>query len=131
MNRTWALVFLLFISSCHKAQTQIQPPPVSPVPAVPPEYEVAYQDGLKAFREATPDGYQRAADAFRKASTLRPSTCEYALHLSESLFFLAQEREANWEESQPMVQQASDIVSARQDTPECATLSRMWTACAP
>jgi hypothetical protein len=47
-------------------------------PAAIPEYETLFAEGQAAFREATPEGYERAADAFRKASSLRPRRCSFS-----------------------------------------------------
>jgi hypothetical protein len=68
--------------------------------------------GRRAFREATPEGYQRAADAFRKAASLRPERCEYSLHLAESLLFLALEQKLNQEDTAPAGQEAGRIFVA-------------------
>src|SRR2546427_7927212 len=114
MNRGSVLVVLILASSCgHKAQTKL--------PNAPPEHELLYRAGLEAFRQATPEGYQQAIDAFRKASTLAPSRCEYSLHLAESLVLLAQEQKYNWEEFEPRVSEVVGIIDSIQRAAACAT----------
>jgi len=114
MNRGSVLVVLILASSCgHKAQTKL--------PSASPEHELLYRGGLEAFRQATPEGYRQAIDAFRKASTLAPSRCEYSLHLAESLILLAQEQRYNWEEFEPRVSEAVGIIDSIQRAAECAT----------
>ena len=79
-----ALAALLLIAGCgHKA---LVPANVAVTPAIagPPEHEVLYKEGVAAFRLATAEGYQRAGDAFRKASTLNASNCDYAMRLAEA-----------------------------------------------
>ena len=108
------MVVLILASSCgHKAQTKL--------PSASPEHELLYRGGLEAFRQATPEGYRQAIDAFRKASTLAPSRCEYSLHLAESLILLAQEQRYNWEEFEPRVSEAVGIIDSIQRAAECAT----------
>lgn len=80
-------------------------------PVAVPEYEALFAEGQAAFREATPDGYERAADAFRKASSLRHDRCEYSLHLAEALLFLALEQKLNQEDAAPTVQEAGKFIS--------------------
>jgi tetratricopeptide (TPR) repeat protein len=89
-------------------------------PAAVPEYEVLFAEGQAAFREATPEGYQRAAGAFRRAASLRPDRCEYSLHLAESLLFLALEQKLNQEDTTAAGQEAGQIVASVEDKP-CAT----------
>ncbi|HYR87852.1 MAG TPA: tetratricopeptide repeat protein [Terriglobia bacterium] len=71
--------------------------PARTAAAVIPEDDRLYRDGLAAFREATPEGYARAADLFRRAAEINPSRCEYSLHYLESRLFLALEQKSNWE----------------------------------
>ena len=89
-------------------------------PAAVPEYEALFAEGQAAFREATPEGYQRAAGAFRKAALLRPERCEYSLHLAESLLFLALEQKLNQEDTAPAGQEAGQIIASVEARP-CAT----------
>src|SRR5438067_12229348 len=76
MNRGSVLVVLILASTCgHKVQTKR--------PNAPPEDELLYRQGVEAFRQATPEGYEQAIHAFRQASSLAKSRCEYSLHLAE------------------------------------------------
>jgi tetratricopeptide (TPR) repeat protein len=79
-----------------------------------------YRRGLEAFRQATPDGYRAAINAFRQASHLIPSHCEYKLHLAESLLLLAQEQQINWEEYAPSLSEAAGTVDAIQSNGNCS-----------
>lgn len=88
-------------------------------PAAIPEYEGLFAEGQAAFREATPEGYERAADAFRKASSLRPERCQYSLHLAEALLFLALEQKLNQEDTAAAGQEAGKIVTSMESQP-CA-----------
>src|SRR5262245_25882738 len=66
MSKRICLGLLLFLAtSCGR---KVQPKAVVPTPFVsgPAVHEIAYREGLKAFRLATPEGYQRAADLFGK-----------------------------------------------------------------
>src|SRR2546426_9883581 len=90
------------------------------IPTSPPESDLLYQHGLEAFRRATPDGYRDAINAFRTASNLMPSRCEYKLHLGESLLFLAQEEQMNWEEYLPAVSEATVVLDAIQSAGNCS-----------
>lgn len=113
-----AAVFLLsmVIAGCgHKLEPKVAVPAVTG----PPEHEVAYRSGVEAFREATPEGYTRAVAAFRRALRLNPSRCEYALQLSQALFFLAQQQKLNWEEYGDQVAEANTIVTFKEAAAEC------------
>jgi tetratricopeptide (TPR) repeat protein len=88
-------------------------------PAAVPEHEALFAEGQAAFREATPEGYERAANAFRKASSLRPERCEYSLHLTEALLFLALEQKLNQEDAAPAGQEAGKIIASVESQP-CA-----------
>jgi tetratricopeptide (TPR) repeat protein len=76
-----------------------------------------FAEGQAAFREATPEGYERAADRFRKASSLRPDRCEYALHLAEALLFLALEQKLNQEDTTPAVREAGKVITSVESQP--------------
>jgi tetratricopeptide (TPR) repeat protein len=89
-------------------------------PAAVPEYEVLFAAGQAAFREATPEGYERAADAFRKASSLRPERCEYSLHLAEALLFFALEQKLNQEDTTPAAREAGKTIDSVESQP-CAS----------
>ena len=112
MNKSLILAILIFVASCaHQVQTK--------APAGPPEDELLYRQGLSAFLQATPEGYQTAADSFRKAAALRPANCEYELHLSESLLFLALYQRYNWEDYEPALKEATAVTDAAQPMPAC------------
>jgi len=111
------LSVLLLTAGCHKVPAAI---PHSAIPAAPSEDETAYNEGLAAFRLATPEGYRRATVAFRKASELKKDRCEYTLHLAESLYFLAQQQKLNWEDFADSVGEANAIVEFRQGSPQCS-----------
>ncbi len=67
-------------------------------PAVGPRIqESLFRDGVGAFHQGTPDGYRRAAAAFRRAAAVEPDNCRYTLHLAEALVFLSDEQRSNWE----------------------------------
>lgn len=85
-----------------------------------PEYDTLFAEGQAAFREATPEGYERAANAFRKASSLRPERCEYSLHLAEALLFLALEQKLNQEDTAPAGREAGKIIASMESQP-CAS----------
>ena len=57
-----------------------------------------YATGLRALHEGTPDGYLRAATAFRGAADISPENCSYSLNLAQALLLLAEEQRLNWEE---------------------------------
>src|SRR6185503_944136 len=113
MNRGSVLFVLILASGCgHRVQTKL--------PSAPPQHELLYREGLEAFRQATPEGYKQAIDAFRKAFTLAPSRCEFSLHLAESVIFLAREQEYNWEEFEPRLTEAVRIIDSVQHASACA-----------
>ncbi len=116
MKKALLLVVLLASGCGPKTQTRIAP---FPVHIGPPEDDVAYREGMKAFREGTPEGYERAVAAFRKADKRRPSTCEYEMHLAESLFFLVLQQKNNWEDFQPHTGEADAILFFKRGAPEC------------
>ena len=68
-----------------------------------------------------PEGYRRAADAFRGASALIPSNCEYSIRLGDALVFLAQELKLNFEDFEPPVSEAALLAEAMQSDPGCST----------
>src|SRR6476659_2355544 len=74
--------------------------------------QVAYDEGVVAFREGTPEGYQRAVEAFTRAATLQPANCEYSLQLAQALTFLAHEQKYNWEEFEPRLSKAITILDS-------------------
>jgi tetratricopeptide (TPR) repeat protein len=111
---------LLLFAGCHKVQTQVVTPVLPPGPA---DDELAYKEGLAAFRLATPEGYQHAVIAFRKASELKKDRCEYTMHLAEALYFLAQQQKLNWEDFSDSVGEANAIVEFRQGAPQCSTFT--------
>src|SRR2546426_1560629 len=80
------------------------------------EDETRYKQGLAAFHEGTPEGYARAADAFRKASALKPQRCDYALNLAQSLLFLSAEQLLNWEDYGPHQTEAIAVVDSTSST---------------
>jgi tetratricopeptide (TPR) repeat protein len=108
---------LCFLVACHPKTITVTTPPAPPLG--PASDELAYQEGLAAFRLATPEAYQRAVTAFRKASELKKDRCEYTLHLAESLYFLAQQQKLNWEEYGDAVGEANAVVEFRQGAPQC------------
>ncbi len=113
MKKALLLVVLLMTANCaHYVPTAVS------IPA--PEHEILYRAGLDAFRMGTPEGYQHAAESFRKAANLRPSHCEYSLHLAESLLSLAQEQKLNWQEFQPRVAEAKTILDSVPSIGNCS-----------
>jgi tetratricopeptide (TPR) repeat protein len=117
MKRILTCAFLILCASCgRKVQITEAPPPVFPGP---PEYEVAYQEGLKSFRLATPEGYQRAAASFQRAADLETTNCAYPLRLAESLYFLAQEQKQNWEPFESTVSRANTVLEFKEGTRVC------------
>jgi tetratricopeptide (TPR) repeat protein len=82
----------------------------------------AFEQGVEAFHEATPEGYQRAAESFRNALALSPETCQYSVHLAQALTFLAFEQKYNWEEFEPRVSEARTILDSAQQAPACSGL---------
>jgi tetratricopeptide (TPR) repeat protein len=116
------LVAMLLTASCGP-KTQLHAPAPVPAPAGPLEHEVLYRAGMDAFRLATPEGYQRAADAFRGASKLDTSNCEYSIRLAEALVFLAQEQKLNSEEFEPRVLEANALLDSADGSPTCAAVA--------
>ena len=88
------IVLVLLLAGCTRRETSkfVAPPP--PIP----EHRAEYEQGLRAFREFTPNGYVRAIAHFRKALDLKPADCDYAVQLAQSNLFLAQEQRANYED---------------------------------
>src|SRR4051812_15312901 len=80
--------------------------------------QLAYDEGAKAFREGTREGYQRAVEAFTRATTLLPGNCDNSLQLAQSLTFFAHEQKYNWEEFEPRLSKAVAIL----DSLSCAAL---------
>jgi tetratricopeptide (TPR) repeat protein len=116
MKRGLILCLLFITTSCgRKLPARVS----TPVPPTIPEYEIAYRTGLAAFREATPDGYLRATVAFRKAADLEPKNCEFAMHLGQTLLFLAQQQKLNWEEFESSVSEANAVLAFNQGAPGC------------
>jgi len=110
MNKFLVLLVLVFLGSCrHRVAV--------------PEDQSFYMQGLDAFRKATPEGYERATAAFRRAASLNPSRCEYALSLAESLLFLAEEQRLNWENFLPRVSEATAIADSVESKAECSTFA--------
>src|SRR5262249_50189069 len=103
---SFIVVFALCVSStaCRR-KTVLNPPVPGPAP-----YEVLYNEGLSAFHLGTPEGYARAADAFRKASALKPDRCDCALNLAQSLLFLSTEQLLNGEEYEPPQREARVVL---------------------
>jgi tetratricopeptide (TPR) repeat protein len=96
--------------------------PVAAIPTGPSEDEVLYQKGLEAFHLATPEGYDQAAAAFRRASQLKPSNCGYAIHLAEALVFLAYDQRSNSEDFAPRLSEATEILDRSEGNPACSPL---------
>src|SRR5215471_8479678 len=119
------LTISMALVACHKVQPRVMQP--SRAPAGPTADERAYQEGLAAFRLATPEGYQRAVIAFRKASELRKDRCEYTMHLAEALYFLAQQQKLNWEDFSDAVGEANAVVEFRQGAPQCRSFGLYLT----
>src|SRR5262249_11951930 len=119
VKKVCIVLLLVLTTSCGP---KLQPkamalPPL--LPAGPTEHEIAYRAGLKAFRMATTEGYQQAAALFRQASELDQTSCEYALHLSEALLFLAQQEKSNWEDYSHSADEANAVINARSSAQEC------------
>jgi tetratricopeptide (TPR) repeat protein len=101
-------VLLMLAQSCGRRANV-----AAPVSAPPePEDEVLYRQGLEAFHQGTPEAYTHAAEAFRKASALKPAKCEYALNLAQSLLFLSTEQSMNREPFQPRHDEAVAITDS-------------------
>jgi tetratricopeptide (TPR) repeat protein len=115
MKKPIVLALLFLISCGRKVEVRA---PVPPTPG-PPEHELLYREGLNAFRLATPEGYLRASDAFRRASRLNSANCDYSVHLAESLVFLAAEQRLNTEEFEPRLTEAGAILDASRTVPAC------------
>jgi tetratricopeptide (TPR) repeat protein len=98
------LIFALCFCAvaCHRRLTTIP----GPTP------EELFQQGLKAFHQGTPQSYQRAAEAFGRASKMRPTECVYSLNQAQSLLFLSAEQELNFEPHEPSRMEASSIVDS-------------------
>jgi tetratricopeptide (TPR) repeat protein len=96
-------------------------PTVASPPSGPPEDEVLYKKGLEAFRLATPEGYDQAAAAFRRASQLKASNCGYAIHLAEALVFLSYEQRLNSEDFGPHLSEAADTLERSEGNPACSS----------
>jgi tetratricopeptide (TPR) repeat protein len=95
--------------------------PVAVTPGGPSEDEVLYQKGLEAFRLATPEGYDQAAAAFRRASQLKASNCRYTTHLGEALIFLAYEQRRNSEDFAARLSEAADLLDRSEGNPACSS----------
>jgi len=102
MRRAAALLTTFIVVACgHKV----------PVDR-PPDPEAFNHEGLIAFHLGTPESYTRAAEAFRRALSLKPESCDYALNLAQALWFLASEQQLNFEEYLPSQKQAAAIVES-------------------
>jgi tetratricopeptide (TPR) repeat protein len=107
MKKSLVLVALILLTSCrHRVATPLD--------------ESLYLQGLDAFRKATPEGYQRSVEAFRRAATLNRSRCEYSLHLAQSLLFLAAEQQLNWEVFLPRVTEATAVAATVESDSTCS-----------
>ena len=91
--RRWILLGLLLLTGCARPIVKL----IAPPPRL-PEDRAEYEQGLRAFREFTPEGYSRAIAHFEKAMAFSPAQCDYALHFAEANLFLAQEQRANYED---------------------------------
>lgn len=89
----------------------------------PPEHWLLYEEGLRAFKEGTPEGYLRSSNALRRAASLSPSRCEYSLHLAEALLRLALEQKSNYDEKwdQPAIE-AKAAIGAAEAREDCKAL---------
>jgi len=103
-------VLLMIAASCGR-RTNGAAPTVAP-----PEDEVLYRQGLEAFHQGIPEAYARAAEAFQKASALKPERCDYALNFAQALLFLSAEQAQNREAFQPRQNEAVAITD-RMSTP--------------
>jgi tetratricopeptide (TPR) repeat protein len=99
------LVMALSVGACHRHRI------ASPVASL-PNFDLLYDEGLTAFHQGTPESYVRAAETFRRLSTLRPERCDYKLDLAQSLLFLASEQISNWEEFEPTQKEAAAVVDS-------------------
>jgi tetratricopeptide (TPR) repeat protein len=103
MIQRFLILALCFCAvACHRRLT------TSPGPTP----EELFQQGLKAFHQGTPESYQRAVEAFGRASKMRPAECSYALNQAQSLLFLSAEQELNFEKYEPSRIEAASIVDA-------------------
>ena len=113
-----SLVAALASTGCPPKTTVLHPT------AVPPD-AVLFAEGQAAFREATPEGYERAANAFRKASSIRHDRCEYSLHRAEALLFLALEQKLNQEDTAPSVREAGEAITSVESQPCAAAFASL------
>jgi len=116
--RKQILILLLLLTGCyHKVTVKA----ASPADGSPPVdlADLAYREGLSAFRLATPESYHRAVQSFRQATELKKNNCEYALHLAESLYFLSQLQRLNWEDYSEGVGEADAVLEFNRGSPEC------------
>jgi tetratricopeptide (TPR) repeat protein len=100
-------ILVILTQSCGR-RTNVAAPAAPPAPSE-AEDEALYRRGLEAFHQGTPEAYTRAAEAFRKASVLKPEKCEYALNLAQSLLFLSAEQAMNREPFEPRKAEAVAI----------------------
>src|SRR5262245_21289584 len=110
MQMTGKISFILVFALCASSTACRRKTVLNVSVPGPPLYEVLYNEGLSAFHLGTPEGYTRAADAFRRASALKPDRCEYALNLVQSLLFLSTEQQLNWEEYEPRRTEVSAVL---------------------
>ena len=108
-----AILALLVFSGCGKRSVVpavVSAPPSSGVSTRieldVPEHFRLFEQGLAAFREFTPEGYERSVGLFRRASVLAPDNCEYRLHVAQSNLFLAFEEASNLEDFSPAFNQS-------------------------
>jgi len=71
-----------------------------------------FAEGQAAFREATPDGYERAANAFRKPRVTPARSLRVFAHLAEALLFLALEQKLNQEDTAPSDEKQTSLTWA-------------------
>jgi len=109
------VIFVLTAGCAHRVA--VQPPSA---PSGPPEDEVQYQKGLESFRLATPEGYEQAGVAFRKAAQVNGSNCAYSVHLAEALVFLGYEQRLNSEDFAPRLSEAVEILDQSGANPACS-----------
>lgn len=88
--------------------------PIAPATAA--SHVELFRQGVAAFDEATPEGYRRAAAAFRQARSLDSSRCEYPLYLSQALFFLGEEQQMNYEDPSLSRAEAQAVLQAAKST---------------
>jgi tetratricopeptide (TPR) repeat protein len=96
------VILCLALAGCGRKATVVAPPAISP--------EDLYRRGVEAFAQATPEGYLRAANAFRQAYLMAPGRCEFRLHLAQSLLFLAEEQLLNREDYDAGLNEAKEVV---------------------